>query len=59
MSTQPYKGQHPKHAVADFTNPDHLKAFGLKLKGRKIVSDDGAEEEHGELTDEQAKKIGL
>jgi len=47
------------HEHADMANPEHRKAHGLKLEGRKLVIDDGSGVEIGELSDDEAKRAGV
>jgi hypothetical protein len=48
-----------EHEHADMTNPDHLKAHGLKLVGRDIVIDDGSGVVLGQISDEDAARAGI
>lgn len=50
------KGQH--HQLANLTDPEHLKAHGLKIKGDHIVTDDGDEEVIRPLTDNEKRGLG-
>jgi hypothetical protein len=45
------------HEQADFTNPEHLKAHGLRLSGRDILVDDARGAKIGELTEAQYIKV--
>ena len=44
------------HEIADMTNPEHLKAHGLKLQGRDIVTRHSGFK-IGELTEAEYIKV--